>query len=85
MPSASSTALALGVEAQVRSRIACAIAAGLYLVSLPFCLRIASAMAVSSEDSTSPREGPVRKGSSRAVPALVPSSAATAAAMSAGL
>lgn len=77
------SALGLRPTSHTRSRIACAISPGLYVVSSPFCPRIASAMSENTDSPMTPVAVP--DVAVVAFPAFIPSSAATATAISEGL
>ena len=82
MPSASRIARIFTPTSQESASIAGAISLGLYVSVSPFCARIASAMPSKTVSEITPV--PVPATAWNGVPALVPSSASTAAAISEG-
>ena len=82
MPSASRIARIFTPTSQESASIAGAISPGVYVSESPFCARIAPAMPSNTESEITPVPAPGVAWSG--VPALVPSRASTAAAISEG-
>lgn len=82
MPSESRIARIFTPTSHESARIAGAISPGVYVSESPFCARIASAMPSKTASEITP--APVPATAWNGVPAFVPSSASTAAAISEG-